>query len=394
MTCPENKMKKLGTILCVIVLTAMSAAVSAENAKVIYTSGTVSAKPGAVITAGSTITTEKGSFALNFGACAEVRCGAGSSIAVDKIVKGNTGTEAFFTLKSGECFVRAVKSPENCAVVISAPFASMKTSNGAFYANCREKTVEVYDGIVEAGLKDKMRVLKAGLAMKKGAVARITGKAGAWEKWNFDRDKDDIYVNFNGDIDNFEAVRKELDAGLAGGYIAGKIIFFGNPEPEDISVKTTFRIKGVTVTANGTVTQGADSVLGVIDLNEKADAGNKPSESAAFIRIVNNVSSSVLEILEQAESKALKSGRIVDVIIDGGDDPVYEKIKNSISLLPGFLGIKEKKYYNNKMVFEVMYMGTGYDIAEALIGMAKKTHINIWKYSKNVVKLNVLKVER
>jgi type III secretion system FlhB-like substrate exporter len=46
------------------------------------------------------------------------------------------------------------------------------------------------------------------------------------------------------------------------------------------------------------------------------------------------------------------------------------------------------------MVFEVMYMGTGYDIAEALIGMAKKTHINIWKYSKNVVKLNVLKVER
>jgi hypothetical protein len=103
---------------------------------------------------------------------------------------------------------------------------------------------------------------------------------------------------------------------------------------------------------------------------------------------------SIKKILDQEEVYVMKGSRKVVIVADDLSNTQVAAVRKVIENMPGFVEIHSEINDKNKVVFNTMQACTGYDIAEALMASAIKNEINIWKYSKNIVKLRVVKVEQ
>lgn len=93
--------------------------------------------------------------------------------------------------------------------------------------------------------------------------------------------------------------------------------------------------------------------------------------------------------LSDYDSKLCAAGTDVFVEAEGFSKDEYDVIKGFLGGLPGVESVKSSEYYGQKDVYTIKYKGFGADLAEAIKPLKlKKSHINIWNYSKFVVKLN------
>jgi|GEM_PF-2905748 hypothetical protein len=85
------------------------------------------------------------------------------------------------------------------------------------------------------------------------------------------------------------------------------------------------------------------------------------------------------------------SGSGADIYVEAGgfDKDEYGELKGLLGGLPGVMSIRSDEYYGQKAVYAIKYRGFGADMAMAISTLKlKKSHINIWNYSKFVVKLS------
>jgi 5-bromo-4-chloroindolyl phosphate hydrolysis protein len=108
---------------------------------------------------------------------------------------------------------------------------------------------------------------------------------------------------------------------------------------------------------------------------------------------IYEIAAAIQKAVEQAEAGFMKNGRKTIIEAEGLSEADCRVIEKAVQAMPGFINSTRKMYHNTKAVFEVLQAGTGYDLAEVLTEKFKKTNISIWKYSKNIVKLRVVKVK-
>lgn len=347
-----------------------------------YKKGKVTEKNG-VITSG-----KNSAFAIYWGAAAELRCGPDSSLVVVKT--GKTG-ESVFTLKSGSCFVRIMDDGSGASTALSTPFIKIKCGAGAFYAGCGEKAVSIYDGSARIEYDKRIAKLTAGRTFAAGKITEIQPGADAWKEWNFKRDKSRIYVRLQADKGKEEKTGKFLTEALIKKYGIESAEPAKEIEPHDLCAAVTVTAKWEALEASGIVSSGIDGAAGVISVNTRAEKAADPFESQAFLPFIYEVASSISKGLEQVEANALKKGRKVIIEADGLPEEGYLEVEKLLRKMPGFKSLDKKKYHNIKVVFETMLYGTGYDVTEVIDSGLKKSNINVWKYSKNIVKLRLNK---
>jgi hypothetical protein len=378
-------MKLRISIIMFLLLFICCAAAGAADYKFTYKKGTVD------VTKDTVKTGKDSSFALSYGAACEVRCGPESLIEINNVTK--TG-ESVFTLKAGSCFIRIIDDSSGASVTLNTPFVVLKTRGSAFYACYSGKTTSVYDGSARIEFNKRMAKLTAGRTFKDGKIWENQPGEDLWRDWNFSRDKTDIFMKLQADKKNEELIIKFLSDALAKGYSAGKIVFKGQAEPQELKADIKIEAKKDELIASGLVSSEVIGTAGIVNVSRKTESTASPYESAVFLPLVYETASAILGILEQKEAEAMKRGRKVIIEAEGLPDSDLLSVEKAVGEMPGFVSVKQKKYHNTKVVFEVLQAGTGNDMAETLLLKLKKTNINIWKYSKNIVKLRVLKVER
>lgn len=329
-------------------------------------------------------------FAVSYGAAAEVRCGPGSELEINSVTK--TG-ESVFTLKSGSCFIRIIDDGSGASVALKTPFVVLKSRGAAFYAGCAEKAASVYSGNAGISFKKSMAKLTQGRTFSEGKITENKPYDNQFKEWSVKRDKADISVNLQADKDKAAKTEKILMETLKNAYAAGNIIFSKQAGPEEISAAIKLTESQSGLSASGTVYSGLTGALGVIDLKGAAGRAGDPFESQAFLPLIYDISSVIIRSVELAEAGFIKNGRKTIIESEGLPEKEIITIEQAIRGMPGFIGLEIKKYHNTKVIFEVLQAGTGYDINEVLAEIYEKSNISIWKYSKNIVKLRVVKVE-
>jgi hypothetical protein len=90
-------------------------------------------------------------------------------------------------------------------------------------------------------------------------------------------------------------------------------------------------------------------------------------------------------------SKVLTEGTRVFVEAESGNTENSNEIKEILEKTPGVSSLKYSDFQGKKVVFDMLFTGNGYDMAVILRDTkVQNKHINIWKYSKFVVKLTIV----
>jgi hypothetical protein len=378
-------MKTRKLLFCIIGVLGFAAAARAAAVKVTYTQGVVTQAQSVVKSGRDSM------FVLSFGAPGEIRCGSNSEI---EAVKNSKSRDLVFSLKTGECFVRLINTGDGTTVVIRAGRSELRTQFGAFYINGRQGLIEAYDGVAGVKFGRQIMNMTRGHAEMNGKPSGFSADAASFRQWNFNRDKTDLFVQLDADSAKAEAVRNTLITGFSSGYACGNVSFNGGAEPQDLAVKIKITAADGKLAASGTISNGITNTAGIIDAAAQFDKTQEPYTYAGFTPFIYTVIAQVIKSVEQREADAMKKGRIVMIEANGASETASAGIEDFVSKLPGFMSEDQKNLYNQKAVFRIMYFGTGYDIAEGMRAGFKNKNINIWKYSKNIVKLDVLKVER
>jgi hypothetical protein len=375
--------KKL--LFLVALILSANACLNAADYKFTY-------KKGKVTVAGKTITAGKDSaFAITWGAACEVRCGAGSVL---KILTLEKTAGSVFELKKGACFARVVDDGSGASVRIEALFASFQTASGAVYLGYEDKTLWVYDGSARVTFGKKFIKLTQGKKFQEGVVSEVPGfVADPFREWAFKRDKTDMVLRMK--IDGVSAPDAPiiLKDALAKTYQAGNIEIKEEFLPGELMVETKLEPIQAGLRFWGVVMSDLFH-SGVIDLSKSIEKPGQPYEGQALMVLMFSAADSIKKILDQEEVYVMKGSRKVVIVADDLSNTQVAAVRKVIENMPGFVEIHSEINDKNKVVFNTMQACTGYDIAEALMASAIKNEINIWKYSKNIVKLRVVKVEQ
>jgi hypothetical protein len=377
-------MKKKSVALAAIIFLICASAAGAAEYKFTYKKGKIDADQNEIKTGKDSV------FALSYGAAAEVRCGPESRLEIKSIAK--TG-ESVFTLKAGSCFVRIIDDASGASITLNTPFVVLKSTGGAFYADCVVRSASVYGGSARIEFNKRMAKLTQGRTYSDGKITENKAGENAFKDWAIKRDMADIVINLQVDKSKQEKTVKILADAISKAYYTGETVFSKEPAPEDLAVAVKISAKTGGLNASGTVSSGITGAIGVIDITKDAEKTADMSDSPVFMPLLYDTAKAIVRSIELADAVAMKNGRKTIIEAEGLSEADCGVVEKVIQAMPGFISIKQNKYHNTKVVFEVLQAGTGNDIAEALTEKFKKTNISIWKYSKNIVKLRVVKVK-
>jgi hypothetical protein len=375
--------KKTTFITALIILTFCAAAGAAEY-KFTYKKGKIDADQNEIKTGKDSV------FAISYGAAVEVRCGPGSRLEINSITK--TG-ESVFTLQQGSCFVRIIDDTSGASVTLNTPFVVLKSAGGAFYADCVLRSASVYGGSARIEFNKRIAKLTQGRTYSDGKITENKAGENAFKDWAIKRDKADIVINLQADKGKQEKTVKILADALSKAYYTGETVFSKEPAPEDIAAAVKISVKTGGLNASGAVSSGITGTIGVIDITKDAEKTADMFDSPVFMPLLYDTAKAIVRSIDQADAEAMKNGRKIIIEAEGLSEADFGVVEKAVQAMPGFISLKQNKYHNIKAVFEVLQAGTGYDIAEVLTEKFKKTNISIWKYSKNIVKLRVVKVK-
>ncbi|GEM_PF-5614229 len=295
----------------------------------------------------------------------EIRCSENSKIRFEK---------DYLKILSGKVWIRKFKSLKDLKIKINSKEYSIKY--GSFNVDIDKNFFNVYDGVVFSDNKE----------IKKNNINFIDDE---WINWNLKYDKLNIVV-----VINNEKYRKEVEEAintfLKDRYIFSEISICNNSsEIRDKDLIFEFNITDTgCFKINTFIKDGATfEILNLI--NE--DCGEKEFNSDLIKPKLTKIFSSILNNIENNYFKnIIKKGR--NIIIES--EILSE---NDFVLLSEYIGkisnceiLKKDKFYDQKVIFLLKYYGTGDDLKDFLDNkIIDKNKINVWKYSKNIVKLGV-----
>jgi len=294
--------------------------------------------------------------------------------------------------RTASCPVRRI-SWRRGRVEITDGAADVKFSKAIVSAD--KTSVRVYNGTARAGNKggsvELTQMTMTGL--KTPAPKKFIQPPSDWEAACLASGRMAILVDADAEPGFLKQARNAFDAVLAAYNFTGETDYswLDKQKEHDITIKfkAAANTNGIP-SVNGYITNDATSeVIGIIDIQQKPSSAEGSAMAAAYQSIlVKAAQSSGLKIQEQDE-KWLKYGTRLFIEASGFNKDEYNEIKAILEGINGISSIKYSDFYGQKGVYEANYIGSGFDLAEILKQVKlKNSSINVWKYSKNVVKLS------
>ncbi|MCE5301231.1 MAG: hypothetical protein LLG37_10230 [Spirochaetia bacterium] len=194
-----------------------------------------------------------------------------------------------------------------------------------------------------------------------------------------------VEKDFDGAYDT--AVVSAVKGALSAGYgITAVSTFMDTKKPEaDLNFKIRIGSGNGTVTCKAVlINRTAGDVVALIEKTTVCGPG--ASIEQAVRKTVSEASAEAAVRAGEYVSGLLRNGTKIAVEAEGLRPEEFKDIAGFLSDLSGVTGFSASEYYGQKRVYIFNYSGCGDDLAAILAD--KKSYINIWKYSKNIVKLS------
>jgi hypothetical protein len=294
------------------------------------------------------------------------------------------GQDLKFKLEKGTIWVRC---GDQKAVITAGPVL-IEAGDAVFSASL--SSVSVYSGFVT--VRTGKKSVRAGMGkVLELANWKLSGMAGQPETdmgaaAKIRMDKFDMLCSVNLETRDFINAREAFTGAFSAFYYAGHVYFsFDSPKDDyDLSFDLKIDRKEQKYQFRGLIKNPmTNETIGVFSDDEPADQ--------------NGLSSGLIKAGLQAGraiqyygSKVLTEGTRVFVEAEGGNTENANEIKEILETTPGVSSLKSTDFQGKKAVFEMLFTGNGYDLAGILKDRkVQNKHINIWKYSKFVVKLTI-----
>ncbi|MGD0566588.1 MAG: hypothetical protein ABSA34_04565 [Candidatus Goldiibacteriota bacterium] len=297
-----------------------------------------------------------------------------------------SGGTATVKLSKGGVFIKA--GAEELKVKVSG--AEIGAKQSIFFTN--GSVIDVYGGYVTALLKKKKIRIPAGGRYDISAMKRA-GFPENPEKFPGDCLQNEKYSSFIqcAISPEYYGTARNIFSGM--GAISreiGKVYFsFDTSSPvRDIDVTMTVKTGGAAgLELTGAARNAATGdLIGSISSYRKVSGTASPQEMQALLA---DAASQLSVEIANYDAVVSVSGAVILVEAEGFDKGEYGELNALLGRLKGVISIKYDEYYGQKAVYTIKYRGFGADMAEAIKALKlKKSHINIWNYSKFVVKLN------
>lgn len=303
----------------------------------------------------------------------EIRCGENTQIYFqeDKI-----------KILSGKVWMRKIKSEKEFTVETLKK--KLKVSYGSFNIDSDRKAIEVYNGAGIVIDNKRNTFLDKNKKYKGASVKNIENKDDDWVEWNLKRDKIDMVVTFDFNNKNTNEITEIIKKVLIEKYIFSDIIILDKKMqvPEcDVILICDFDINSKNVKINSKLKNGInEKILTFFEIEHK-DLNN-----GLFLLL-----SQVTNYLEIEYFKnIIINGKDIIIEVNNIKSEEIDILKEYVTNIPGIKNIKIDEFYGQKVVFHILYSGIADDIVEYFKEKKiKEKNINIWKYSKNIVKLNL-----
>jgi len=237
-----------------------------------------------------------------------------------------------------------------------------------------------------------MRV-NAGMEYRGFTLRQVKNAADEWLNWNFKRDKEDIYVELDA-AGKDQKLMDYLKKALTSYYFIGIVNEASYQEAGDTVAHITITAGAGGLNASGTVKSGFEAYITPIDLSTGVSGAGNPYLSSEFMPFVYRLAGQISQAVISAQISGMKEGRMVLIELETDDEKLVERAGAQLSSMSGMISMEVKKFHKIKAVFELKTYATAYDIADKLRGFFEENNINMWKYSKNIVKLRQVKAER
>jgi hypothetical protein len=275
----------------------------------------------------------------------------------------------------------------NAKAGISSGIVTIEASGAVFSASSAR--VNVYSGFVT--VKNGKKTTRVGRSMgydiETGKAANMADAGAGDAARQTGMDKLDVLCTVDLESKNYVNARNAFAGAFTAFYHAGRAYFsFDNPK-EDYDLNLDLRIekKNARYLFNGTIKNPlTNETVAIINNDEPADEGG----------MLSGLSKSGIDAgkaLQYYGSKVLAEGTKVFVEAEGGNTENANEIRQLLEKTPGVSLVKHTDFNGKKAVFEMQFTGNGYDLAEILNNIkVQNKSINIWKYSKFVVKLTII----
>ncbi len=329
-------------------------------------------------------------FILTFAGGSKVRCGGSARLHIKK----NSPSKPVMRLGKGRAWFR-INRGQGTAARVETPRALLETGGSVFSCGTGPGVIAVYSGKIKIIKGSRTVVLSRGKKFSSGETSKfMPGKSG-WEKWNYNRDKADIVFKLDVSGCDYGEAKRALLKGLEPYYFAGDAVFRKANKAEsagDMAAGLNITDKGGKLSVKGSI-RAEDEAPGIIDITEEYK-NNEKSRLLAFRRAVSKAAEIIAARAEEYTGKILKNGRRIFVEADGINNIDEKAFFNMMKKPAGAAGPERKEYYGQKIVIKLVYRGVGGDIAEFLDKKILKNNvINVWKYSKNIVKLSFERIK-
>lgn len=320
------------------------------------------------------IKTTKGSIAIIIlNNEAEIRCGENTQIYFqeDKI-----------KILSGKVWMRKIKSEKEFTVETLKK--KLKVSYGSFNIDSDRKAIEVYNGAGIVIDNKRNTFLDKNKKYEGASVKNIENKDDDWVEWNLKRDKIDMVVTFDFNNKNTNEITEIIKKVLIEKYIFSDIIILDKKMqvPEcDVILICDFDINSKNVKINSKLKNGINEKILTFFEIEHSDLNN-----GLFLLL-----SQVTNYLEIEYFKnIIINGKDIIIEVNNIKSEEIDILKEYVTNITGIKNVKIDEFYGQKVVFHILYSGIADDIVEYFKEKKiKEKNINIWKYSKNIVKLNL-----
>ncbi len=330
----------------------------------------------------------------------DIRVGEASRIEMEKI----TGSETTLNLVKGRIWAETGKSMKaNENVKVKTRQGDIVFKNGIFSIN--DTVLETYKGMAQV-IKDgnKIEIFQGNMfgGGKKQKINQKQPPAG-WDSSNINSDKLNVLIDLKTPDEYKDLAQSVFKNMYSMDYSVGKAVFSTKDAASmgdyDVIVSADLQILKETnpdkegkIQLSGTVVESASGKnIGVMDFSENI---LNSVENKFLIKSIQAVlmkaAESSIQNISFFRDNITGSGRAVIVELADTGKEETELIKAYINNLPGLNELAEKEFYGQKTIFQLNYAGTGDNIAEFLEGKKVRNKvINVWKYSKNNVKLNI-----
>ena len=293
-----------------------------------------------------------------------------------------TNGDARVKIEKGTAWVRCGDEK----AVITAGSTVIEAENAVFSAS--PARINVYSGFVTAVNGKKNARVGMGFCLKTatGKISVIGEDASGKTARQINMDKLNLLCTVVLEPKDYNGARAAFAGAFTAFYHAGKAYFSFDSPREDFDLSFDLKIgrKDQKYLFNGIITNPiTGETVGVFSDEEPSDAnGMSTGLSKAGLQAGRTI--------QYYGSKILTEGTRVFVEADGGNTENANEIKQILEKTPGISALKYTDYQGKKAVFDMISTGNGYDIADILKAIkVQNKHINIWKYSKFVVKLTI-----